>query len=224
MKRYHELRNGYAMTAIEAYKQAKLTREQWLKHASELMQIDLFGANGYSIDAKYRVSCGLPSKGAFSSKLRRIGEAWHNSASKDGTCEIFISPTIADSELVLSTLAHELVHVCVGNDKGHGPVFKKCATAIGLEGKMTATVAGEELKAWCASVVDALGRFPHAELDKSEQKKQSTRMLKAACPNGFCQYSLENPNPYVLRGSAKVFNAGVPNCPCCGSQMEVEQK
>lgn len=202
-----------------------MTREQWLMKASELLDTDLFKPAGYEIKARYRVSCGLPSKGAFSAKMRRIGEAWHSSASNDSTCEIFISPTIADSTLVISTLAHELVHVCVGNEHGHNKVFKACATAIGLEGKMTATTAGEKLTDWAKSFVITYGEFPHAELDKSQRKKQSTRMLKASCPSIFCSYSLQNDGkPYVLRGSNRVFNAGVPACPCCGSQMKVEEK
>ena len=49
---------------------------------------------------------------------------------------------------VAATLVHELVHIlAVGVEEGHRGKFTKLAKAIGLEGKMTATHAGETLKA-----------------------------------------------------------------------------
>ena len=223
MKKYHELRKQ-GLTAQVAYNKAKLTREQWLLSASKLMENDIFQANKYEITSKYRVSCSLPSVGAFSQKLRRIGEAWHSTASRDGTCEIFISPTIAESKMVLATLAHELVHVCVGNEAGHGPVFKKCALAIGLEGKMTATTASENLNKYFETIVSELGKFPHAEIDQSQRKKQSTRMLKVVCPDFLCQFNIENEKPFTVRMSQSVYDYAAPKCGCCNATMEIEEK
>lgn len=223
MRNYHELRKQ-GLTAQEAYNKARLTREQWLVAASKMLEADKFTPKGYEIKSRYRVSCSLPSKAAFSKKLRRIGEAWHSSASKDGTCEVFISPTIADSRLVVSTLAHELVHVCVGNEAGHGPVFKKCALAIGLEGKMTATHAGDALNEYADHIVKELGRFPHAELDHSQRKKQSTRMLKVVCTNMLCQFVIEQEKPFTVRMSKSVFEVAAPKCGCCDSTMTIEVK
>lgn len=194
-----------------------MTREQWLLNVSKDLE-ELFKAKGYEITQKYRVSCSLPSKGAFGKRLRTLGQAWHSKCSEDNTCEVFISPTIADNDLVIATLAHELVHVCVGNEAGHGPAFKRCATALGLTGKMTATVAGEEMKQWIAE--KNYEQYPHAVLDSSQQKKQSTRMIKVTCINPLCQHTIEFNKPYTVRMSQRTIKLGVPFCGCCETRME----
>ena len=201
----------------------KITREEWLIGASYTLEKHLFGPKNYTSFPKYRVSCSLPSKGAFASKLRRIGEAWHSSASADGTCEIFISPTIADSYLVAATLAHELVHVCVGNTAAHGPVFRKCALAIGLEGKMTATTASKDLNAFIKdNIISVLGEFPHAVLDQSQVKKQTTRMLKVICLNSACNFQNHNQKPYSVRMSQTTYNYAMPYCGACHGLMSIK--
>jgi len=200
----------------------KITREEWLIGASYTLEKHLFSPKGYPDFPKYRVSCSLPSKGAFASKLRRIGEAWHSSSSADGTCEIFISPTIADSQLVAATLAHELVHVCVGNAAAHGPIFRKCALAIGLEGKMTATTASKDLNQFITdNIIQVLGNFPHAVLDQSQVKKQTTRMLKAVCLNSACSFQNYNSKPYSVRISQSTYNYAAPVCGCCDQTMSI---
>ncbi len=103
---------------------------------------------------------------------------------------------------VLGVLAHELVHelegVAVGGD------FRKLAVAIGLEGKMTATVAGPKLRETLEGISGSLGAYPHCALSPglSEVKKQGTRLLKLQCACG-----------YVLRVTRKWVEVGLPTCP-----------
>jgi hypothetical protein len=179
------------------------TREQWLSEATTALRT-LFKQHGVDLPLEVRSSCGFPSKSALSNKNRRIGECWSARASADSHAEIFISPTISDSMRVLDILAHELVHACHPND-GHGKLFKRTALAIGLEGKMTATVAGEKFKLWASPVLERLGIYPHADLIPSNaQKKQSTRMLKCVCRD--CGYT--------VRVAGKWLNdMGAPHCP-----------
>lgn len=198
-----------------------ITRESWLLTLAQRAEKELFNSVGYPIKSAYRVSCGLPSKGAFSKKLRTVGEAWHSKCSEDSTCEIFISPTIADSQSVAATLIHELVHVCVGNEAGHGKLFKQCALKIGLEGKMTATVSGEALELWVAEIIAEIGVFPHAVLDKSTRKKQTTRMLKVSCLNASCGHVADTGKPYVVRMSKSTYEIAEPICGCCQMDMQV---
>ena len=63
------------------------------------------------------------------------------------------------------------------------------ALAIGLEGKMTATTAGDALKALLQAIVKRLGDYPHEELDISNRKKQTTRMMKVECSDICCGFS-----------------------------------
>jgi hypothetical protein len=66
---------------------------------------------------------------------------------------------------VASILAHGLVHAAVGVEQGHGPAFGKVARAIGLDGKLTATVPGERFVAAVAPILAEVGPVPHAPLD-----------------------------------------------------------
>jgi hypothetical protein len=181
---------------------AVLTREQWLTNAVVEME-PLFTRAGYTIPA-VRVSCGFP----YASK-KALGQCWDKSAASDKVAQLFVAPQVKDElapQGVLSILVHEVVHGVVGNDQGHNGVFGKCARAVGLEGKLTQTVASaaliEEMKGW----MEKLGEYPHAMLNPGGRptKKQTTRMVKCECET--CGY--------VARTSAKWLDVGAPVCPC----------
>lgn len=117
------------------------TREQWLEASVKLIS-EVFKENGYTVP-KVKVSIGFT--GSRDAKLV-LGSCWSADASDDKICQIFIVPTQDCPFEIQSVLTHELVHATVENKAGHGSVFRKCAVAIGLEGKMTSTVAGDKLK------------------------------------------------------------------------------
>jgi len=181
-----------------------MNREAWLTKCIELLRPD-FRENGAPLPKKIRASCSWPSKSALAQKKRRIGEAWSSKQSADGTFEVFISPFLKDPIEVGATLVHELVHCAVGLDQQHNRHFGALARRLGLEGKLTATVAGKELKTRLRGVVKEIGKYPHAELKHSNApKKQSTRMLKLEC--GDCGYT--------VRTTRKWIEVGLPVCPC----------
>ena len=183
-------------------------REQWLQRCTDLLR-PAFEEAGYTIPDNVRYTCGFPSKSALSRKRRRIGECWDETSSAGQTYEIFISPLLAGPMDVAATLAHELVHATVGLKAKHGKAFAKCARAIGLDGKMTATVPGVGFQHWFAKHAIALGNYPHKELRASSgAPKQSTRLLKVSCPE--CEAEGE---PYLARMSAKALERGAPICP-----------
>ncbi len=187
------------------------TRENWLLQCIEKFRNDFIEV-GATVPDKVRASCGWPSKSGLAAKKRRIGEAWSASCSGDETFEVFISPVLKDARLVLATLVHELVHCAVGVEKGHKGPFKRTALAIGLEGKMTETTAGETLLKRIDTIIAEVGTYPHAELKSSNApKKQGTRMLLVKCPD--CGYQ--------VRTTKKWLEVGVPTCPC-SVLMEVE--
>ena len=193
---------------------ATSSREDWLQQAAAQLR-GVFEQEGYEVPA-VRAGVGFPSTGRKSS---RIGECWGSSASADGVCEVTIAITRADPVDVLGILAHELCHAAVGVQAQHGPVFKRCALAIGLEGKMRATTVGAALGARLARLAEDLGPYPHAQLNPamSLRKVQRTRMIKAQCRE--CEYT--------VRLSQKWIEVAVPTCPNpeCEQQsesMEVE--
>ena len=181
-----------------------MNREEWLTKLAISLE-GLFKQHGATMPL-YRVTCGFPSRGALSTKNRKIGQCWSAEASKDGTHELMVSMTIDDPLKVAGVLAHEMVHAAVGIEHGHKKPFKQLATAIGLEGKMTATTEGEAFKRAVSPMIDAIGDYPHAALDSSTKPKQSTRLVKAECPT--CGYT--------IRVTRKWIEAAPPCCPDFG--------
>jgi hypothetical protein len=185
-------------------------REAWLQ-AAVALATPMFESLGYAVP-EVRVACGFPSRNATGARSRRIGECWSSDAAGDKRSQIFVSPLLDDVTEVLATLVHELVHAVVGNKAGHGSPFKRCALAVGLEGKMTATTAGAALCARFAEWLATLGAYPHARLSAMTRTKQSTRLIKCACDE--CGYT--------VRTTAKwIETLGAPICPCNGERMAV---
>lgn len=161
------------------------TREGWLLAAVSLIR-PFFSEKGYTVP-EVRVSCGWPSSRGLSAKKPTIGEAWCKSAASDKIAQLFITPRLKeepkDEAGILPTLVHEVAHATVGNKEGHNKVFGKCARAVGLEGKLTATIAGKALLDLCVKWHEALGPFPGGNLNPKMRpvKKQSTRLVKCQC-------------------------------------------
>src|SRR5271157_261254 len=120
-------------------------REDYLQQAIDLLRPD-FAQAEFPLPEKIRVSCGFPSKSALAKSKQRIGECWGVESSEDSSFQVFVSPVLKESVEVLATLVHELVHTAVGIECKHRGKFPKAAKAVGLEGKMTATTAGDALK------------------------------------------------------------------------------
>ena len=207
----------------------KDSRERWLTDAGGLLVAKLFKQHHAKPVADFRVSVGWP-KG---SRGKAIGQVWPASLSGDGHNEIFISPILQDPSRVLDVLAHEIVHIAVGLSENHNKTFKQLATAIDLEGKMTATVGGEAFAKAIKPILKALGPYPHASLalagersprspgkggdkggDPRGRHKQTTRMIKAECPE--CGY--------IIRTTRKWAAFGLPLCPTDGHTFFTEQE
>jgi len=188
-------------------------REDWL-NAAILALRPLFVKRGYNLAEKIRVSCGWPAR-----SKKAVGQCWSEQNSADGTFELFISPTLADSSRVL---VHELCHVSVGIAEGHNSMFSKCAKALHLVGPWKATSAGPDFaENIFAPVLKFIGTtYPHASLTSMSglstgAKKQSARMLKCKCDE--CGYT--------VRTTAKWLEAaGAPVCPCNLLTMTCEEK
>lgn len=155
------------------------TREEWLIAFTDAAR-PVFKEHGYEIPANVRMSVGFTSKGARST---RIGECWSTKCSEDDVFEIFIDPKLSEASRIADVLTHELAHATVGIEAGHKKPFVDCVRAVGLEGKPTATVAGDAWRAWAEPILEKLGKLPHGAIQPGSggAKKQSTRMLKCEC-------------------------------------------
>jgi len=158
-----------------AQPQAYATREEWLIAAVHALA-PVFEGAGATVPHDVKVTCGWAA-----GKLSALGQCFPRTYSAAGVNEIFISPSMDDAPRVLDVLVHELIHAsddCVSGHKGH---FAKVARNLDLEGKLTATSAGPKMRATCEYVVSLIGPYPHARIDFSQRKKQTTRMLKHEC-------------------------------------------
>ena len=62
-------------------------------------------------------------------------------------------------------------------------------------------------------LVSDIGRpYPHGQLAPSDERKQSTRLLKLTCPE--CGY--------VIRTTRKWLETGLPTC-CCGELFVADE-
>lgn len=192
-----------------------MTREEWLNKAVDELR-PLFKPD-YTVP-EVRISIGFPPKGGLS-KRRVLGVCWKAECATDRIVQIYINPTIVEvggSQVVLSVVAHELVHAC--GISGHGKDFAKCGNHIGLEGKMSSSVAGPLLLSNIDAIEKKLGKFPHAPLvptaNLSGLKPDKCRMYKCECTE--CGYT--------VRVSAKWIEVATPKCPVCDEELSKEQK
>ncbi len=185
------------------------TREGWLSHALVLIG-KRFAAQGYSLPSNVKISCGFPVGSRGGKKI--LGQAISQKASAAGYHETFVSPLVDEPVLALGIVAHEYGHHAVGIEAGHGPAFKAFCAAVGLSGKATEALPGPDLQAWLRDdVLPMLGAYPHAAVDPSQRKKQSTRMIKLVCPE----------TGYTVRTTKKWLAFGVPTSPA-GCEMVVQ--
>lgn len=190
-----------------------ISREEWLTSAAELIMIELLSPICEVRDnLTLKLSVGYAPNTRTSSKT--IGCCLSSACSEAGHNEIFISPTINDSIEVLATLVHEIIHAIDDVRDGHGGRFALIARKVGLEGKLTATVAGEALKRQLQDYADMMGDIPHDLVDLSSRPKQATRNLKVLCACGF------HFRTSVSQISSVVDQVGLIPCPACASPMQ----
>jgi hypothetical protein len=182
------------------------SREEWLnvvlhKHIARLLK----DKAGVTLPADCKVSVGFPGGG---SAKKRIGECWPRERSSLKMNEIFLNPAMRDVPTLVSTLVHEAIHAADDCASGHKGFFRKTALAVGFTGPMKSTPTGPELARWIDATIAAMPAFAYGSLNLDGRKKQTTRMVKVACPD--CGYT--------LRTTAKWLEVGVPTC-YCGCEM-----
>lgn len=186
------------------------TREEWLGVAAQEMAPH-FEAHGFKLPAKLRYSCSWPYGSRGSKKI--LGQCVAPDKSQDGSTEIYVVPTVDKPELALGILIHELVHAAVGVRHGHKRPFAAACTKLGLVGKPAQALPGPALQGEIKRVLEAVGDYPHAAVSLDGRAKQSTRMIKAVCPQ----------TGYTVRLSRKWAAVGLPISPVIiaddGSEM-----
>ena len=143
--------------------------------------------------------------------VRHIGQCFATSMSASGENEMFISPVLEEPVEVLATLVHEIVHAIDDCQNSHGKAFKKIALAVGLEGKMRSTHAGDALQLKLKAIAEHIGEYPHQRIKIRKRETKSVQRPKARCQE--CGYE--------VRVAKKWQHLGAPYCPQHGTEMEV---
>lgn len=163
----------------EVSAEVRQLREWWLFEATKFL-LDMMQQAGEAV-APVRVSCGWPSRGGMGTGKHVIGQCFPQEMCGDGVSQIFISPRLADSIVVLGTLLHELIHAADRCEHGHGKQFSQPAKRLGLIGPPTATEVGPELAVILQGFVDRIGPYPHAPIAVQQKPKVGSRLRLYEC-------------------------------------------
>lgn len=151
----------------------KINREEWLTQVAQRDIVPLLVAQCDGMCLKpWRVSVGWPKGSRGGKGAESIGQCWPDTQSSDKHHELFISPLLGAFEAI-EVLVHELVHVAAGLACNHKGEFKRLALAAGLTGKMTATVAGEELAKRIRSWLADMPAYPHGPMTQAERCRRA---------------------------------------------------
>jgi hypothetical protein len=174
-----------------------MNREEWLAKGALAMKDWVTDCEEGRDYLDPHVSVGFPKGTRGKSTNNVIGQCWDKSVSEDKErAHIFIVPTMTNAVDVLAVLLHD-----------------KVALEVGLEGKMTATVPGDALRAKLEVLADELGPYPHVGLKVADRGSKGSRLLKVACPGCGC----------IIRMTQKwIDEQGCPTCGC-GTSMEQAQ-
>lgn len=181
------------------------TREDWLIRAADILIADVLSA--HSAAPRFCISVGFP-KGRHG-RGKAVGQCWSPKLAKDGLAHIFISPERDGEETnaILATVLHELIHASVGTEAGHRGAFAKTAKAVGMLKPFTSSVPDESLIARLNAASVRLGPYPHGALvPLMTEKKPGSRLRLWECGCGI-----------KARVASDDFDAV---CNVCGSMFE----
>lgn len=119
-----------------------------------------------------------------------------------------------ESVHIADILLHEMLHTCAPRC-GHKGGFAVLARTMGLEGKLTSTVASQQLRdALWDKVVTRLGKYPHKAVKfvPRGQRKKGSRLIKCICLN--CEFTFRTTRKWINKAEGHL------GCPICSEKME----
>jgi len=173
------------MNKLMKSKNEPLTRDQWLNGFIEAARA-AFEAAGLPLPPNVRAAICPPHR----AKQRYVGLCWSDAVSEDNGREIWVTAGETDPVRVAGIMVHELCHAALPHEVKHGKEFRRLATDMGLEGKMTATTEGAIFKMMWAPILKKLGPLPAARFTAGYavdfRVQRTPKMTNMACPQcGF---------------------------------------
>ena len=211
----------------------KGTREEWLEEAASIMgpwidetqtMSEKKKSQRYKAQ-KVRFSCSL--LGAGMTKSSALAHCHYKQATGNGFHEIRMGVQIdgrkkmIESARIADILLHEMIHT-VTFGHGHKGDFRRVAIQVGLKGKMTSTIASEELTASIIDdVVRVLGKYPHKKvhLTPRGQRGKGSRSIKCLCESEYCGLNMRLTRKWI---DVCLEASGAVKCPNCEGDMWIE--
>ena len=196
-----------------AQKPTTITREEWLRHAVDMIDCDIFHGELKSGEIDYQIACGwCKSKKALGETVFPPVDDENPDLDDFFPVTIHMSVTEKEPLTMVIALVHECIHAFF-NIKNHGKNFKKKAHEVGFGDPVTHFHPTEWLENDCKNIlrklVEKYGEFPGKPLTgkKKEKKERKKSIYKLFCPNcGFeCKAKKDD-----------VEKFGRPTCACGG--------
>lgn len=182
------------------------TREQWLNKSAQILFDVVLTPEVLQDNPPPPVRVSVAPM-----RSKELGCCHPRASSEDAHNEIFITAHIDDSQVILATLTHELIHAADDCQSGHRNFFAKAARLAGLEGKLTSTMAGAQLSDVLENIVGILGPIPHAKLHlkpKSKGRNNNKLICKA------CGFQANLSRKWADQAAQAPWAL---TCPCCDS-------
>ncbi len=159
-------------------------RESWLNSAVDILRDGVFTPQGAELPVM-RVSVGLP----YARNQRDLLiQTFKGESTADGIPQVYLNPSVSKSDEALKLL------------------FSACSSLCHRTMEFNIEMV--------SMISDVLGEYPQSALRLPDYNKQTTRMLKLACP--ACNYTLS--------GTIFWLSKGLPTCPCGTKMEQVERK
>lgn len=193
-----------------------MTREEWLRHAVEQLNTDIFNSELDLLNHDYQIACGrCPGK--------KLTETIQPSDNEDiGMDDFFpttihVNFTIKDPIKILSALTVECV-VAFFNIKPKGKQYKETVKKYGFEydGEWVPKESTKDtLRHVYERLVKQYGEFPGKPIKfPVKQKEKKVNSYAIFCPE--CGYELK-----ITKKIFEKHGKGLPTCPC-GAKMGVD--
>lgn len=129
------------------------TREEYLQSVVDLFRRDLRRV-GITVP-RVHISVGMTGQG------RTIGLTYARVHSPDNLNQIFISPELYETNLVIGVVGHEVCHAILNCEGGHGKKFTLLARQLGMTKPYTVITPGPIMQEKCEVIKSRLGKYPH---------------------------------------------------------------
>lgn len=197
-----------------------MVREEWLRHAVELLDSDVFGGDLDLLNHDFQIACGKCGGKKLSETIQPY-EGENVKLDDFFPTTILVNHSIKDPIDILGNLALECIHAFFG-EKGNSKRFKKLAEKYYFDKPYSSYNPTPYLIDLLNDVYKKLkktyGDWPGATVVVHEKEKKETKknVIMSFCPE--CGYEIK-----ISRKVLDKHGWSAPTCPC-GAKMGLDME